>query len=320
MCDFASVSGDSAGNGTCRVNGAYRKEKVNGDESWSSTSREEHWALCDKYAVYVHDFLPISTRNFHCPFYLRTGRAVPWKILAIHVMGAPCIYAPMDGPIHKRGEMNMEGHFMGIQWPAALIKRKSDGKILNVSRKKIHVYESSYLAKLDQRVEHPGEIPAEAKIVANDFETTSEEVGGAAQDGGSASISTELALRPELDKNMVQSIKSLREHRFLLPGQAGTARAATKLDEAAAAEYVQFGGEGEYVDNICNENEFAKLTDLLEKAKTAAENGVAKPSIRSQVLAKLKSACDLAKYEAGDKGRLKVGKKVKLSGVSKRML
>jgi hypothetical protein len=191
--------------------------------------------------------------------------------------------------------MNMEGHFMGIQWPVALIKRKKDGKILNVSRKKIHVYESSYLVKLDQRVEHPGEIPAEAKIVANDFESTSEEVGGAAQDGGSASTSTELALRPELDKNMVQSIKSLREHRFLLSGQAGTAREATKLDEAAAAEHVQFGGEGEHVDNTCNENEFAKLTDLLEKAKTAAESGVSKPSIRSQVLSKLKSACDLGR-------------------------
>ena len=70
------------------------------------------WALCDKYAIYVHDFLPISTRNFHCPFYLRTGRTVPWKILSLHVMGAPCIYAPMVGPIHKRGEMNMEGHFV----------------------------------------------------------------------------------------------------------------------------------------------------------------------------------------------------------------
>jgi hypothetical protein len=135
--------------------------------------------------------------------------------------------------MHKRGEMNMEGHFMGIQWPAASIKRKSDGKILNVSRKKIHVYESSCLAKLDQRVEHPGEIPAEAKIVENDHETTSEEVGGAAQVEGGASMSTELALRPELDKNMVQGVKSLREHRFLSPGQAGTARASTKLYEAA---------------------------------------------------------------------------------------
>jgi hypothetical protein len=58
------------------------------------------------------------------------------------------------------------------------------------------------------------------------------------------------------------------------------------------------------VDDTCNESEFTKLTDLLEKAKTAAENGVSKPSIRSQVLSKLKSACDLAMCEAGDKGRL----------------
>jgi len=118
----------------------------------------KYWALCDKYAVYVHDFLPIYTRKFHCPFYLRTGRVVPWKILAMHVFGAPCIYAPMDGPIHKRGEMNMEGHFVGIQWPAALIKRKCDGKVLNVSRKKIHVHESAYLSPLDQRMEHVGDV------------------------------------------------------------------------------------------------------------------------------------------------------------------
>ena len=76
------------------------------------------------------------------------------------------------------------------------------------------------------------------------------------------------------------------------------------------------GGEGEYVDSICKETEFAKLTDLVEKAKTAAESGIAKPSIRSQVLAKLKSALDLANYEAGDKGRPKVGKNSKKSSVS----
>ena len=59
--------------------------------------------------------------------------------------------------------------------------------------------------------------------MASDCETASEEVGGAAQDGGSASASAEPALSPELDKNMAQGIKSLREHRFLLPpGQAGT--------------------------------------------------------------------------------------------------
>jgi hypothetical protein len=161
------------------------------------------------------------------------------------------------------------------------------GKILNVSRKKMHVYESSCLAKLDQRVDHPGEVPSEAKIMANDFETITEVVGGAAQDGGSASMSTELALRPELDKNMVQSIKSLREHRFLLDylKKLRTQRAVTRLDGAAAAECEQFGGEGECVDSTCNETEFAKLTGLLnlllKKAKSAVEKGVAKPPIRS---------------------------------------
>jgi hypothetical protein len=39
---------------------------------------KQRWALCDKCAVHVQDFLPVSTstRNFHCPFYLRTGRVI----------------------------------------------------------------------------------------------------------------------------------------------------------------------------------------------------------------------------------------------------
>ena len=60
---------------------------------------------------------------------------------------------------------------MGIQWPAALIKRKSDDKILNVSRKTIHVYESAYLSPLDQRMEHVGDVPTEMKMVTDDFNT-----------------------------------------------------------------------------------------------------------------------------------------------------
>ena len=56
----------------------------------------DSWACCDKYAVYLLDFLPQSTRNWHCPYYLRTGRAVPWEVLSIHNMGAPLVYAPID--------------------------------------------------------------------------------------------------------------------------------------------------------------------------------------------------------------------------------
>ena len=50
----------------------------------------DSWACADKYAIYISDFLPQTTRNYHCPYYLRTGRAVPWKILGIFNFGAPC--------------------------------------------------------------------------------------------------------------------------------------------------------------------------------------------------------------------------------------
>ena len=267
----------------------------------------EYWGLCDKYAVYLHDFLPISSRKFSCPYFLRTGKVVPWDILCIHNMGAPLVYAPMDGPVHKRGAMSEEGWYVGIQWPAALVKRKSDGKVLNVSRKKIHVYEASYLAPLDQRVPHDKDGP----IDFSKEELRSGVYDTAVQEGGSS----EVELQPQMNKNMVQSIKSLREHRYLLPGDSNAQRPETELDKSAAAES-QFGGEGVYVDDICNQTEFAKLTDLLEQAIAAVEKGVSKPSIRSQVISKIKSATDLTLYSAGDKGRLKVGKKSKIAPVS----
>ena len=112
------------------------------------------WALADKYSVYIHDLLPQSTRNWHCPRYLRTGRSVDWNLVYVKVFGAPLVYCPMGGPIHKRAALNAEGHFAGIQWPAALIKRKEDGKILSCARQKMRVYESAYLAPMNQRVDH----------------------------------------------------------------------------------------------------------------------------------------------------------------------
>ena len=48
----------------------------------------EFWALSDKYAVYVRQFLPQATRDFHCSFFLRTGRIINWKILFIKNFGA----------------------------------------------------------------------------------------------------------------------------------------------------------------------------------------------------------------------------------------
>ena len=152
------------------------------------------WALCDKYACYLNDFLPKATRNFHCPYYLRTGRVVPWNLLSIHVMGAPLCYAPMEGPIHKRGVINQEGHFVGIQWPAALVLRKSDKKVLSCSRKKIRVYESAYAVKLNQRVE--SEMNLDFKPI---FGEVKEDFTSSMTEGGSS----EAAPRPELNNNRV---------------------------------------------------------------------------------------------------------------------
>jgi hypothetical protein len=103
------------------------------------------WACADKYSVFLHDVMPQSTRCGHCPWYLRTGRKVNWKVLPIYVFGAPCAYAPMEGPMHKRAPISKLGHFMGVQWPAVLIRRAEDDKILSCARQKMRAYEKAYL-------------------------------------------------------------------------------------------------------------------------------------------------------------------------------
>jgi hypothetical protein len=107
------------------------------------------WALADKYAAFISDFLPVQTRQNECPYYLRTGKMVDWDLLKIKCFGAPCIYSPIDGPIHKRAPVAEEGWFVGRQWPFMIIKRKSDGKLLNVSDKKVRVYESMYTVPMN---------------------------------------------------------------------------------------------------------------------------------------------------------------------------
>ena len=43
--------------------------------------------------------------------------------------GSALVCAPIGGPEHERGEVSEEGFFCGIQWPAVMVKRKSDDKI-----------------------------------------------------------------------------------------------------------------------------------------------------------------------------------------------
>jgi hypothetical protein len=154
-------------------------------------------ACGDQYSNFLVDFLPFQTRQNECSFYMRTGKMVDWALLKIKCFGAPCIFSPIDGLIHKRAPIMEEGWFVGRQWPFMIIKRKSDGKLLNVSNKKVRVYESMYtLALLDEY--DPTVFPHETVPVSNENEL----------------VNTGAAPRPEVDNNMVSSIKSLREHKL----------------------------------------------------------------------------------------------------------
>ena len=68
------------------------------------------WALADKHAVYVGRLLPQSTRMWKSAYFLNRKMAPDWRNLAVHVFGAPCCYAPMEGPIHKRASRTEEGY------------------------------------------------------------------------------------------------------------------------------------------------------------------------------------------------------------------
>jgi hypothetical protein len=105
---------------------------------------KKFWALSDRNTNFVLDFMPQSTRHKLSSYYMRTGRQVDWKQLGLKLFGAPCIFAPIDGPIHKRAPITEEGYFLGYQWPAMLVLRKLDGKVISVSRQKVRVYESAY--------------------------------------------------------------------------------------------------------------------------------------------------------------------------------
>ena len=273
---------------------------------------KDAWACADKYAVFVHDFLPQTTRGGHCPYYLRTGRAVNWKVLPLHVFGAPCQFAPIEGPIHKRAPITLPGHFMGVQWPAVLIKRQEDGKIISCSRQKLKVYEKVYLAPLDQSAVGVGDAKAvmerKEKIAEESSRTTAEDQE--VQPGHN-----KCALpRQELSKNRVQSIKSLREHQFNLPGRREGVE--SRIENSAEFGNPTTGEEGIYEDAICNQRSYDMLTKSLQDAIKAAAKGVEKPSIRQQIVTKLKAAMDLTAAPAVQKGSLRKGKKWMSKGIS----
>jgi hypothetical protein len=162
----------------------------------------------------------------------------------------------MEGPIHKRASIAKLGHLHGVQWPGVLIRRVEDKKALSHARQKMGVYEKARLANLDQKISVVGDVEldlAEVKEKFGNMEASAS--GGDDGNDGSKSGDGEIGgtnLRPELDKNMVTSAKSLREHRFQKPGQRERQASALEKSAELVGDDSQNGGEGLDVDEICN--------------------------------------------------------------------
>jgi hypothetical protein len=131
--------------------------------------------------------------------------------------------------------MMEEGWFVGRQWPFMIIKKKSDGMLLNVSDKKVRVYESMYTIPLLEEYD-PTVFPEVSVPDPNEKDI----------------VNTGAAPRPEVDNNMVASIKSLREHKLQLPGRH--AKDTTKLEESAMYGNEHQTIEGIHLNQVVNSN------------------------------------------------------------------
>ena len=241
------------------------------------------WALADKQSVYVGRFLPQSTRDWKCAYHLNTGKIPDWDYLSIHVFGAPCCFAPMEGPIHKRGELTEEGFFVGVQHPMVMILRKRDMKLISVSKKKFIAYESVYISPLSY---------SSAKLKTC-LEERFEDMDKSANDDDKA--------------KHVLSIKSVSSHTIPIPNSTAVKkfRPPTELDESADSQSPS-QGEGFIVpEHLSYSNDLASgIANLKAKAATQIED----PGIRNKILNSLQRAEDTASNVV-QKGLLKVGKK-----------
>jgi hypothetical protein len=249
------------------------------------------WALADRYTVYVMDFMPQQTRGNHCSFYLRTGRAVDWSLVHLKVFGAPLLFSPPDGPIHKRAPITEKGWFAGMQYPAVLVVRDRDKKIINVAKQKVRVHESCYTLPL--RLEPSSDLiqsqldDAESSINP-DSEAPSELVEFHAKNGF-------VNERTPTDKNMVQSIKTLRDHRLKPIGTSESK--STALEESAMFGNVDEVREGLFIDTVV----FSDVDQLTKLIEEDVSNGM---SMRDSIIkairktSQVKHGGDLAKGKA----------------------
>jgi hypothetical protein len=244
------------------------------------------WALSDKHAVYVGRLLPQSTRGFwKCSYFLYTGKAPDWRHMFVHVFGAPCAFSPMEGPIHKRAAQTEDGYYVGVQHSMALVIRKSDMKLISVSKKKVVVYESMYVAPLSFSSER----------LQKAIEGRSEPVN--AQHDGSAKT-----------PRHVQSIKSVSAHNIPVPNTTAHIhmRPPTLLDESANTQSSSLG-EGLVLPEHQSYSE--DLASGILALKNKSETTISDPGIRKRVIDSITNLQDVS-ARVVEKGQLKKGKRV----------
>jgi hypothetical protein len=235
------------------------------------------WALADKQSVYVGRLMPQSTRGWKCSYYLNTLKAPDWRHMCVHVFGAPCMYAPMEGPVHKRAAVTLEGFFVGVQHPMALVIRKSDMTLISVSKKKLVVHESCYVAPLSFSSDR-------LRIAIEQGES----LPGNKQD--------KEGHKPE----KVQSIKSMRARKPTLK-----LRPPTQLDESADTQSPSQGEGCVVPEHVSYADDLATgIQALKEKAAMT----ISDPGIRAKVMRSIKNLED-ASSRVVPRGQLKVGKK-----------
>jgi hypothetical protein len=188
--------------------------------------------------------------------------------------------------MHKRATQTIEGYYVGVQHPMVLVLRKSDMKLISVSKKKVIVYESMYIAPLSFSSERLGV-----------------EIDG-------RSVQDDLTPNTTTDKPQhVQSIKSVSAHKVPVPNTTAhqNIRPPTVLDQSADTQSPS-QGEGLVVPEHSSYNDdlAAGIKALREKAmKTISD-----PGIRRRVIDSITNLQDVS-AQVVDKGQLRKGKNVR---------
>jgi hypothetical protein len=169
------------------------------------------------------------------------------------------------GRFTREPQFALEGYFVGYQWPAVLVKRKSDGKIILVSRQKVRVYESIYTSPLSHQTtssEIDIELSKDDPICHNSDDQISEP----------KSHLDAVPIRPATDNNMVQSVKSLQNHKHKMIGTSEGKM--LDIEESAIYGNVDSEHEGIYLDSvICSDADkiALEIEEVINKGGTMKE-------------------------------------------------